>query len=256
MSRKAVSSRAPATSPCRNEPGLGAHHPEDPIARRDHPLEAPAALEIDEGITAVEERVAQVDDVGADELDDGVAVGVGVGHVPHHDRLAVPVERDVGPERDDRQRHGRRLLGPAHHVLELGRVHPAADVVVGHDQRAGLAEVLVAAGVVAVPVGVHHEPDRLRGHGPNGGQDLLGQRGELIVDDEGAVIPHRKADVAALSEQHVEAGSERHGPDLDRVPVGLLLLREQRSGQGSGQGQRHGAGREEEPHRGASERGW
>ena len=65
------------------------------------------------------------------------------------------------------------------------------------DGRPFLAQVLVAAGVVAMPMGVDDEADRLVAQLPDGGENLLAERRELIVDQIHAIRPGRHPDVAA-----------------------------------------------------------
>jgi hypothetical protein len=45
--------------------------------------------------------------------------------------------------------------------------------------------------------------------------DLLGQRRELVVDDEGRILADREADVAARAGQHVHARRQRLCLDVD-----------------------------------------
>jgi len=56
------------------------------------------------------------------------------------------------------------------------------------DDHAGLAEILVPTDVIAVPVGVHQEMDRLVGDRLDRRDDLRCQRRELVVDEEHAVL--------------------------------------------------------------------
>ena len=69
---------------------------------------------------------------------------------------------------------------------------------------AQLAEVLVAAGVVAVHVRVDEIPDAAVGDLLDRRDDLVGERRELRVDHEHAVGPGEHADRAALSFERVE----------------------------------------------------
>jgi hypothetical protein len=52
-------------------------------------------------------------------------------------------------------------------------------------------ELGIAAGVVAMPVGVQHEVHGLFGDRPDGRQDLFAQWRELIVDQQHPVGAHR-----------------------------------------------------------------
>ena len=199
--------------------------------RVDHPLEAASAREVHERVHPVEERVAHVDDVRAGEVDQGVAVGMGRRHVHHVDHLVVDVERHRRREGDDGERRpgaGRRL--PVEHRVELLGAHPGAHVVVRHDDDPCAGHVLIAAGMIAVPVGVHQEPDRLVGHGLDGGEDFGGERRVLVVHQEGGLIAHRERDVAARAEQHVDALAGGYG--LDRHRIQARLGGERRGGSG------------------------
>ncbi len=138
------------------------------------------------------------------------------------DLVAVEMEGDGVGEGD----HGERHLGPGRHraverLHELIGAHAVPDVVVGDDQGALAAQVLVAAGVIAVPVGVEHEADRPGLDRRHRRLDLLGQRRELIVDQEHSVLAGRDPDVAPLPDQHVDARRHRHRLDDDL----LRLLR-------------------------------
>ena len=106
-----------------------------------------------------------------------------------------------------------------------------------HDQRL-FAEHDIAAGVVAVEVRVHHELQVARRDPRNRSPDLVGQRRELIVDDQDAVLAGRDADVAARAGQHVDRTGDVLGGDLDGREV---LLRRGRRGEESGRG--HGGGK-------------
>ena len=96
-----------------------------------------------------------------------------------------------------------------------------AHVVVGDDRRLG-AEGRVAAGVVAVPVGVEHELELAGARALQRGADLVGERRELVVDDEDAVVARRDADVAARALQHVDVAGDLGRLDLHLREVPLL----------------------------------
>ena len=89
------------------------------------------------------------------------------------------------------------------------------------DQRAALPEILVPAGVVEMPMRVDDVLDRPGAQRLDRGDDLVGQRSELVVDQHRAVRAVADADVAALAEQHGDAGLELLRADLD----GLEILR-------------------------------
>jgi hypothetical protein len=107
---------------------------------------------------------------------------------------------------------------------ELLAAHPLAHVVVRHDQRARLGEFFVAAGVVAVPVRIEDELNRLRGDRCNRSLDLWRERRVLIVDEEDRVRTDRKPQIATGSCHHVDAVGELFGLDFDLTEI-LLRVR-------------------------------
>src|SRR6185436_245730 len=96
------------------------------------------------------------------------------------------------------------------------------------DDRGLLAEHRVAAYVVAVPMGVEHELQVARADLAEREADLVGQRCELVVDDEDPVGSHGGADVAAGPLQHVDVAGDLGRLDLHlrKVPI----LRRRRAG--------------------------
>ena len=96
-------------------------------------------------------------------MHDGVAVGVRGRHVEGVDLLAVEVERCVVSEKVTT---GSAAFGDAGTFMSKSSMNCSALIRLrtlscATMSDAGLAEVLVAAGVVAVPVRVEHEADRL-----------------------------------------------------------------------------------------------
>jgi hypothetical protein len=177
-----------------------------------------AARQIDEWVPGAHVHVAHVHHVRAPEVHRRVAVRVRRGQVNRRYLVAVDVERHGIVEGDDRQ--GARRCGQLLALDELDELpsrHAPADVVVGDEQRAGLAHVLVAAGVIEVPVGIEDEPHRPVGQRGDGGEDLGRQGRELVVDDEDRVGTDGESDVAAGAVQDVDALSESLRSDLDRV---------------------------------------
>ena len=155
-------------------------------------------------------------------MDQRVAVGMGMLDMDGADVVAVEVEGQILAEGDHRQRAGRRRRHPlaAHQLLHR---HPAADIVVGDDHRAGAAEILVPAGMIAMPVGVDDEADRIGIERAHRGEDPLGQRRILIVDQDVAVGAVGEADIAAAAEQHGDAGRDPLDADLGTASHGRLL---------------------------------
>ena len=89
----------------------------------------------------------------------------------------------------------------------------------GEDHGAALAEILVSAGMVAMPMSVDDEADGIAVERRDRGGDLVGQRRELIVDDDVAVFAIGQADIAACAEQDGDAGRETLDLDLDLVEI-------------------------------------
>ena len=165
--------------------------------------------------------------VGALPVDQRVAVGMGVLDMDDLDVVAIEVEGQIVAERHHRQRPGRRRR----HDLgadQLLHRHAAPDIVVGDDDGAGAAEILVPAAMVAMPVGVDDEAHRIGIDRAHRGEDALGQRRKLVVDQDVAVGAVGKADIAAGAEQDGDARRDPLDPDLDGAPVALRLRRGRR----------------------------
>jgi hypothetical protein len=155
-----------------------------------------------------------VDDIRAAKKYYRVSVGMRVSHVNGLNRIAVEIEADRIGESDDRKRGSRRGGDPVvERSQELLLAHPAPDVLMGEDESAGSSHRFIAAGVIVVPVGVHHEPDRLRRDGRDRRLDLRRHRRVLVVDDEGIGFAHRQANVPARAFEHVDAPRYRYHPD-------------------------------------------
>ena len=58
------------------------------------------------------------------------------------------------------------------------------------DNGATLSKVLVAAGVIAMQVGIDEKTHRVVGYGLDGRDDLVGERRILIVDEKRPVLTH------------------------------------------------------------------
>jgi len=93
---------------------------------------------------------------------------------------------------------GGRGLDLVAEEIRVALPQTAADVVVGDEGRARLRQLLVAARVVTVPVGVQHEPHGPVGEAAYGGLDFRGERRELIVDHHDPVFADRDPDVAPV----------------------------------------------------------
>ena len=91
----------------------------------------------------------------------------------------------------------------------------------GHDHRTATPKILVPAGVIEMPVGVDHEADRVGVERRDCRRDLVGERRELVVDDDVAVLAVGQANIAAGAEQHRHTGRNALHLDLD---LGVILL--------------------------------
>src|SRR5579864_7180898 len=98
-----------------------------------------------------------------------------------------------------------------------------AQFLPGENHDAHFPEVLIAAGVVRVDMGVDHETDGAVGDLVDGRYDLVGEWSELRVHHESAIRAGEHADHAALSFECVEIASDLSGLDLNLAEVGLRL---------------------------------
>ena len=123
-------------------------------------------------------------------------------------------------------------------VLRRLRRQADADFIPGEDQHAHPAQVLVAARVVAMNVGVDQEPDLGVRDPSDRGHDLVRERRELVVDHDDAVLAHRDADVPTLSCEVVDAPRDVMCHDLDIVEssLGVRFGRHRGAGQCENQG--------------------
>src|SRR5207247_10946640 len=101
---------------------------------------------------------------------------------------------------------------------------PVPQSSTGEDGGALLAHSLVTAGVVAVHMRVDHEFNWRLGDLPDGGHNLVVQRGELGVHHEHAIGADQQANCAALTIERVEVVADLVGLDLN-VPEILLRIR-------------------------------
>ena len=207
----------------RHDPGLivgPIQHLPGPL---DKAVDMPAMFPVDERVAERDIHVSRVHCIEILKVKDYVAVGMRVWHVHCAHGIAVEMETHSLAEGDDRQGHlrrGRQIRSESRQRLRLAHQH--SHVVVGEDLRPGLAEILVAAGMVEVPMGVEQHV-----HGPAGkffdcGHDLRGQRSKLIVDHEYAVITGEQADISSGAQQHIETLGHR---DRANLYVIHILLR-------------------------------
>ena len=117
-----------------------------------------------------------------------------------------------------------------------------------HDQAAALPQVLVAAGVVEMPVGVQHEPDGARLNALDRLDDGGRQGRVLVVHHEDAVFAGAYADVAAAALQPPYTAGDVRGRDGELLAV-LLGGGNARNAQ---TGQQHGRPEKRSGHGGSS----
>ncbi len=95
------------------------------------------------------------------------------------------------------------------------------------------AEDEVGSRMVTMVVGVEDELQLAPAYVLQGGAELVGQRGVLVVDDQDAVLAHRDPDVAPSPVQHVDVAAHVLGLNFD---VFVLLLGHGRNSQPEGKG--------------------
>jgi hypothetical protein len=197
---------------------------DDAVQARDDPLDAAAVLDVNHRKARRVERVARDDDVRTAEEHEAVGVAVRCGLIEQLHGLAVDehVLAVLAGRRGIRRRgpHGfRKLRLPArrraHAVLHVlfgqdGRAAAVRRHVVQaagrHDRFARARELLVAAHVVQVGVGVDDVADRLSGELSDLGQHQIGPLGEAGVHDHDAVGADLDGDVRTRPRNHVEVG--------------------------------------------------
>ena len=108
---------------------------------------------------------------------------------------------------------------------------PLLDVGFGNDGGAVLGEGFVAAGVVAVEMGVDEVFDRQVRDRGNRGLDLVMQWCELAVHHDDRASAHGDRDIPALALEHIDVVAEIGGLDLDLGEIrgrrrGWRLLRD------------------------------
>ena len=109
----------------------------------------------------------------------------------------------------------------------------------GHDRRF-LPEDTVASGVITMPVGVHEELQLGVADLCRCSANLGGQRRELIVDHQDAVVADQQADVSSdAAVEHVDIAGYVDGLELHagKVALGDGVTNEQEQG---GRGQENG----------------
>ena len=97
-----------------------------------------------------------------------------------------------------------------------GILNIEGDVAAGN-RAAGLADVLVPAGVIGMHVRVDDVANRAGRQRANGRKNLVREWRVLRIDDEHAVLPDLHRDVAARADEHVDVALRRQQLDLDGV---------------------------------------
>ena len=177
----------------------------------------------------MEKYVAHVDDVGPGPVNQRIAIGVGARNMDDPQRVAVQVKAQVAGESHHGQpRLGKRLDRASETLADRVDRQPAADIVLRDDNRPATPERLVPARVIAVPMRVDQECDRVGIERLHRSDDLGRKRRELIVDQDVAVDTVTDPDVAARAEQNRHA--RRNLLDLDLDLRHILLRRSRGSG--------------------------
>ena len=195
-----------------------------PVERRDLSLDAPAALDVDDGKLPRVEDVAGHHDVRSPEEDEDVAVGVRGRLVQHLDRFTVQV--DVLPRVVERL--GRPAAGRVRRRRSRRCRHAPQDAFEGEDRGhrphevpllpgnprvrkerlARLRQHLVAADMVGIRPGVDDVANGLRRDSFDGGDDCRGVGRRPGVHDHDAVVAHLHADVGAGADDDEEVGAD------------------------------------------------
>ena len=100
-------------------------------------------------------------------------------------------------------------------LIALTSRHAYAHIVVRHDNRARLTKIFVPARMVIMPVGVDQKLDRLSAKRGNGGLNFLGQRGELVINQNRTIFAVGNTNVAASAKQHSHARRDLFGLDFN-----------------------------------------
>src|SRR5262245_416863 len=102
-------------------------------------------------------------------------------------------------------------------VLNISRDVAASDRASCFSQR------LVSSGVVGIVSRVDEVTNRTFRERANCGQDLVGQRSVLGINDQDAVISNLDRDVATRANEHVDMALDRQNMNLDGIQVLVLL---------------------------------
>ena len=132
--------------------------------------------------------------------------------------LAFRLDPNAG-DPEPRKALGRRYAVWGEQLDELLAGQALAHILMRHDDAPGLAEVFVAAGMVAVPVGVQYELYWLVGQCLDGRIDLRRHWGVLVVDHEHGIIADGQAEITACAKHHVRGWREFLGFDLCFVEI-------------------------------------
>lgn len=151
-------------------------------------------------------------------------------------RLSIQIQRQPILESHDRPGlfgySRKRLISRRYEWV--GR-ESRADLFVGHDQNAGLAQVLVAARVIRVPVRIEQEPNRLGAERETAPWIFVvsGANGSSMRKVPSGPV---ETPIPPGSDQHREARPERDRLDLD---LRKILLGHRRKGYAHAQGNKH-----------------
>ena len=135
----------------------------------------PELTSMKEKAEPVHHQVAGMNHIGLAPVERGIAIGMPAAGCDRVDPVSIEMKADTIFIGDHRERCGwSRGCGEACNRGACS--HPHAHIVMRDDRHPGLAEVLVPAAVVEMPVGVDEIFHRLCTQRGNCGEDLVGQR--------------------------------------------------------------------------------
>src|SRR5215510_13790619 len=152
----------------RHDAGRRVAHLEPLLGGGNHAVDLSAGTRVDEGVLAIEERVAQVQHITDRKVHVDVRVGMSRLDVTEVDVLlgARQLEGDMFALREGLRRHRGGRHGSEMHSEQIVRLRkPPPGVLMRDDLRASLAEAFVVIRVIEVPVRVDGGDDRrVAGH--------------------------------------------------------------------------------------------
>jgi hypothetical protein len=118
--------------------------------------------------------------------------------------LVVQMEADPIMKCDDGQsRFGEGGKPSVHGCDEMWLRQSSSNIFVCDYQGAAFSKIPVAVCMVVVKMSIDDETDRLIADSRNGFSDRFGQRSELIINQEYAIVARKDPNISARSSQHV-----------------------------------------------------